>query len=59
MFCVYNKDITIIILIIKEELHMQNKETFGLNNMNGLTENDRRSCALDDMNCIAGQESCK
>ncbi len=38
---------------------MQNKETFGLNNMNGLTENDRRSCALDDMNCLAGQEEKK
>ena len=32
------------------------KEPFSLKNMNGLSHDDARTCALDDMNCLNGQE---
>ena len=34
----------------------QKKEPFSLKNMNGLSHDDARTCALDDMNCLNGQE---
>ena len=37
----------------------QKKEPFSLKNMNGLSHDDARTCALDDMNCLAGQEEKK
>ena len=33
----------------------QKKEPFSLKNMNGLSHDDARTCALDDMNCRKGQ----
>lgn len=38
---------------------MAKKETFTLNNMNGITDDQTRACALDDMNCLAGTEEKK
>lgn len=32
----------------------QKKEPFSLKNMNGLSHDDARTCALDDMNCLNG-----
>lgn len=32
-----------------------NSNTLGLHNMNGLSADDKRTCALNDMNCRAGQ----
>lgn len=32
------------------------KSSLGLTNMNGITGDDGRSCALNDMNCLEGQE---
>ena len=32
-----------------------NSNTLGLHNMNGLSADDKRTCALNDMNCSAGQ----
>ena len=31
------------------------KEPFSLKNMNGISHDDTRSCALSDMNCRRGQ----
>ncbi len=33
----------------------QKNSAFGLTNMNGISEDNTRSCALDDMNCRKGQ----
>lgn len=32
------------------------KSSLGITNMNGITSDDDRSCALSDMNCLEGQE---
>ena len=32
------------------------KSGLGITNMNGITSDDDRSCALNDMNCLEGQE---
>ena len=32
------------------------KEPFSLKNMNGISHDDTRSCALSDMNCRRGQD---
>lgn len=32
-----------------------NTNALGLHNMNGLSHDDTRTCALNDMNCRAGQ----
>ncbi|MBD5132887.1 MAG: hypothetical protein HDT38_00210 [Clostridiales bacterium] len=32
------------------------KSSLGITNMNGITSDDDRSCALNDMNCLEGQE---
>lgn len=32
------------------------KSSLGITNMNGITSDDGRSCALNDMNCLEGQE---
>ena len=32
------------------------KSSLGITNMNGITTDDDRSCALNDMNCLEGQE---
>ena len=32
-----------------------NSNTLGLHNMNGLSADDKRTCALNDMNCRVGQ----
>jgi hypothetical protein len=40
----------------KEALDMpKGKEPFSLKNMNGISHDDTRSCALSDMNCRRGQ----
>ena len=31
------------------------KSSLGITNMNGITSDDDRSCALNDMNCLEGQ----
>lgn len=35
----------------------QKKEPFSLKNMNGLSHDDARTCALDDMNCLNGRRN--
>ena len=35
-----------------------NSNTLGLHNMNGLSADDKRTCALNDMNCRAGIRDC-
>lgn len=32
------------------------QSSLGITNMNGITSDDDRSCALSDMNCLEGQE---
>ncbi len=32
------------------------KSSLGISNMNGITSDDDRSCALSDMNCLEGQD---
>ncbi len=32
------------------------KSGLGITNMNGISSDDDRSCALNDMNCLEGQE---
>ena len=32
------------------------KSGLGITNMNGVSSDDDRSCALNDMNCLKGQE---
>lgn len=32
------------------------KSSLGITNMNGITTDDDRSCGLNDMNCLEGQE---
>lgn len=32
------------------------KSSLGITNMNGISSDDERSCALNDMNCLEGQE---
>ena len=48
--------LVIIIVIVIEEYTMNQKNTsFGLINMNGISDDSGRSCALSDMNCRKGQ----
>ena len=47
--------LVIIIVIVIEEYTMNQKNTsFGLTNMNGISDDSGRSCALSDMNCRKG-----
>ena len=32
------------------------KDGLGISNMNGATDGEGKSCGLQDMNCLAGQE---
>lgn len=32
------------------------KSSLGITNMNGISSDDGRTCALTDMNCLEGQE---
>lgn len=32
------------------------KSSLGITNMNGISTDDDRTCALSDMNCLEGQE---
>lgn len=34
----------------------ETKSSLGLNNMNGISTDDDRTCALNDMNCLDNQE---
>ncbi len=36
---------------------MEIKPGLGLTNMNGISADDERTCALNDMNCLETQES--
>lgn len=39
-----------------EDKKMKIKSGLGITNMNGISSDDDRSCALNDMNCLEGQE---
>ena len=43
----------------EENIHMKKeiKSSLGLNNMNGITTDDDRTCGLQDMNCLETQSS--
>ena len=32
------------------------KKNLGLGNMNGMTDQDHRTCGINDMNCLGGEE---
>ena len=33
------------------------KKNLGLGNMNGMTDQDHRTCGINDMNCLGGEEN--
>ena len=33
------------------------KKNLGLGNMNGMTDQDHRTCGINDMNCLGGEET--
>ncbi len=40
----------------KERLMTMEKKNLGLGNMNGMTDQDHRTCGINDMNCLGGEE---
>ena len=49
--------VTIIIILMEEHNMNQKNTSFGLTNMNGISDDSGRSCALGDMNCRKGRSS--
>lgn len=47
--------VTIIIILMEEHNMNQKNTSFGLTNMNGISDDSGRICALSDMNCRKGQ----
>lgn len=47
--------VTIIIILMEEHIMNQKNTSFGLTNMNGISDDSGRICALSDMNCRKGQ----